>query len=48
MTSTSIRQTLKFELLAIYPKQHESYESCLYLYSVIHEINDAENNINNA
>ena len=39
--------SLKFAHLAIYPQQREYYESCLCLYSVKHEINDAENNMNN-
>ena len=29
-------------------QQHESYESCAFVYSVMHEINDAENNMSNA
>ena len=48
MTIADNRQSLKFELFAIYPRQPESYESCLCLYSVMHEISDAQNNMNNA
>ena len=31
----------------VYIQQHESYESCAFVYSVMHEINDAENNMSN-
>ena len=41
MTIASYGQSLKVELLAIYPQKRESYESCFCFYSVMHEINDA-------
>ena len=41
------RQSLKFELLAVYLQQQEFCQTCLGLYSVIHEIKDAEINMNN-
>ena len=48
MTIASNRQSLKFELLAMNQQQRESCESCLRLYSVMHGMNDAKNNMNNA